>query len=142
MSPHPPETKKRKRRSWDLFLKGRDFSIGCRFGTADPRGGVMLGKIFITWPIFKETLEVLKTQTDGHANIEDSVLSATELAENLRDMDGALALVTDRIDREVLEKSPKLKVVANFAVGLNNVDVDAATALGVVVTNTPGILTE
>jgi glyoxylate reductase len=61
---------------------------------------------------------------------------------NLREADGVLSLLTDTIDKEVLESAPALKVVANFAVGFNNIDVAAATRLGVVVTNTPGVLTD
>ena len=70
------------------------------------------------------------------------MLSKSELISHLREADGALTLLTDIINREVLEACPGLKVVANFAVGFNNVDIEAATELGVIVTNTPGVLTE
>ncbi len=65
-----------------------------------------------------------------------------ELATLLAGATGALTLVTDRIDGAVLEAEPGLKVVSNFAVGYDNIDVDAATAHGVMVCNTPGVLTE
>jgi glyoxylate reductase len=102
----------------------------------------MVGKVFIARPIFPETIEELKKCVDVRLNAEDRVLSKSELMRNLQDADGAITLVTDKIDREVLSAAPRLKVVANFGVGVNNVDLDAATALGVVVTNTPGVLTE
>lgn len=53
-----------------------------------------------------------------------------------------VTLLTDRIDRELLEAAPNLRIVANVAVGVDNIDVEAATRLGVLVTNTPGVLTE
>jgi glyoxylate reductase len=68
--------------------------------------------------------------------------TADELAEFLRGCAGALTLLTDEIDGEVLDREPQLRVVSNFAVGYDNVDVPAATARGVAVCNTPGVLTE
>jgi glyoxylate reductase len=59
-----------------------------------------------------------------------------------RDCEGLLALLTDRVDAELLDACPRLRVVSNYAVGFNNVDVDAATARGVAVGNTPGVLTD
>jgi glyoxylate reductase len=67
--------------------------------------------------------------------------SAEALANLLRGCDGALTLLTDRIDGAVLDREPRLRVVSNFAVGYDNVDVPAATARGVAVCNTPGVLT-
>lgn len=64
-----------------------------------------------------------------------------ELLERVRGCAGLLSMLTDRIDAEVLDAGP-LKVVANHAVGVDNVDLDAARARGVVVCNTPGVLTE
>ncbi|MEZ4532277.1 MAG: D-glycerate dehydrogenase [Thermomicrobiales bacterium] len=68
--------------------------------------------------------------------------NATELAGLLRGATGAVTLVSDRIDSAVLDAEPQLRVVSNFAVGYDNIDVDAATAHGVLVCNTPGVLTE
>ncbi|MDR7556134.1 MAG: D-glycerate dehydrogenase [Armatimonadota bacterium] len=56
--------------------------------------------------------------------------------------DGLIVLVTDRIDGALLDAAPRVRVVSNVAVGYDNIDVPAATARGVVVTNTPGVLTE
>jgi len=99
-------------------------------------------KVYVTRPVFDEAVEKLRREVDVELNAEDRILSKKELIERLRDKDGALTLLTDAIDLEVLESAPKLKVVANFAVGFNNVAIDSATKLGVVVTNTPGVLTE
>jgi glyoxylate reductase len=99
-------------------------------------------KVYVTRPVFDDTIERLKRDVDVEANPEDRILSKQELIERLRDKDGALTLLTDAVDLEVLQSAPQLKVVANFAVGFNNVAIESATNLGVAVTNTPGVLTE
>jgi glyoxylate reductase len=66
----------------------------------------------------------------------------SELVMLLDKADGAITLVTDKIDGPVLDAVPTLKVVSNFAVGYDNIDVEAATKRGVAVCNTPGVLTE
>jgi glyoxylate reductase len=99
-------------------------------------------KVYVTRPVFDEAVEKLKRDVEVELNSEERILSKKELIERLRDKDGALTLLTDAVDLEVLQSAPKLKVVANFAVGFNNVAVDSATRLGVAVTNTPGVLTE
>jgi glyoxylate reductase len=68
--------------------------------------------------------------------------SPEELDALLDGADGALTLLTDRIDGDVLDRHPRLKVVSNFAVGFDNVDVPAATERGVAVCNTPNVLNE
>ena len=60
----------------------------------------------------------------------------------LGEADAAITLLTDPITRRVLESNPNLRIVANHAVGYNNIDVAAARELGIIVTNTPGVLTE
>ena len=78
-------------------------------------------------------------------NEEDRALSAEELltAVRGRDVDAIVCLLTDRMDAAVMDAAgPRLKVIADFAVGYNNVDVEAATARHIAVTNTPGVLTE
>src|SRR5438067_413770 len=64
------------------------------------------------------------------------------LRDRVKDCDGLVSLLTDRIDAALLDAAPRLKVVSNFAVGFNNVDVAACTARGVCVGNTPGVLTD
>jgi len=99
-------------------------------------------KVFVTRPVFDEAIDRLRRVFEVELNTEERILPKQELIAHLRDKDGALTLLTDAIDLEVLESTPRLKVIANFAVGFNNVAVDSATKLGVVVTNTPGVLTE
>jgi glyoxylate reductase len=69
-------------------------------------------------------------------------LARADLIARLKDKAGLVCLITDTIDAEALGRAPGLKVVANVAVGYNNIDVAAATARGIVVTNTPDVLTE
>ena len=68
--------------------------------------------------------------------------SEEEMIAILSEADAAITLLSDPITRRVLESNPNLRLVANYAVGTNNVDVEAARELGVIVTNTPGVLTE
>jgi glyoxylate reductase len=67
---------------------------------------------------------------------------ANVLRERVRDCDGLVSLLTDRVDAALLGAAPKLRVVSNYAVGFNNVDVAACTARGIPVGNTPGVLTD
>jgi glyoxylate reductase len=60
----------------------------------------------------------------------------------LSEADAAITLLSDPLTRRVLAANPNLRIVANYAVGYNNIDIDAARELGIVVTNTPGVLTE
>jgi len=99
-------------------------------------------KVYVTRPVFDEAIDRLRREFEVELNSEDRILPKQELIAHLRDKDGALTLLTDAIDLELLQSTPRLKVVANFAVGFNNVAVDSATKLGVAVTNTPGVLTE
>lgn len=64
------------------------------------------------------------------------------LLREVREVDGLLSLLTDRIDGELIDAAPRLKVVSNFAVGFDNIDIPAATKRRIVVTNTPEVLTE
>lgn len=65
-----------------------------------------------------------------------------DLLQAARRSDALVTLLTDRVDRAVLEAGPRLRIVANVAVGVDNIDVAAATRRGILVTNTPGVLTE
>lgn len=67
---------------------------------------------------------------------------AEVLRDRVKDCDGLVSLLTDRVDAALLAAAPKLKVVSNFAVGVNNIDLPACTARGVKVGNTPGVLTD
>jgi glyoxylate reductase len=71
-----------------------------------------------------------------------TALSRVQLLDAVRDADALICLLGDRIDEELLARAPKLRVVANYAVGVDNIDLAAAARRGVAVTNTPDVLTE
>lgn len=80
---------------------------------------------------------------DARINPDDRVLTRGELLDYVRGCDGVVCLLTDPIDAEVLDAAgPQCRIFANYAVGYNNIDVAAATARGIMVTNTPGVLTD
>ena len=79
--------------------------------------------------------DVIEHPTE-HQRTEDDVITL------LAEADAAITLLSDPLTRRVLESNPNLRIVAHYAVGYNNVDVDAARELGIRVTNTPGVLTE
>jgi lactate dehydrogenase-like 2-hydroxyacid dehydrogenase len=64
------------------------------------------------------------------------------LLEGVRDADGLLPMLTDRVDAELMDAGPKLRAISNYAVGVDNIDVEAATERGLPVGNTPGVLTD
>jgi glyoxylate reductase len=68
--------------------------------------------------------------------------SEEEMITILSEADAAITLLSDPLTREVLAANPGLRMIANYAVGYNNIDIDAARELGIIVTNTPGVLTE
>ncbi len=72
---------------------------------------------------------------------KNQFLSGSELGDKLKGKDGAIVLLTDTIDKEVLDKAKRLKVISNYAVGYDNIDIEEAKKRGIIVTNTPDILT-
>ncbi len=99
-------------------------------------------KIFLTRELPAESMAILREHSILSMNPDDRVLDKHEIISEIADVDGLLCLLTDTIDDEILSVNPNLKVVANFAVGFNNIDIDAATRRKIPVTNTPGVLTE
>ena len=86
--------------------------------------------------------EILSPHFDLIEHPTEQARSEEEMITILSEADAALTLLSDPLTRRVLASNPNLRMVANYAVGYNNVDVDAARELGVRVTNTPGVLTE
>jgi len=102
-------------------------------------------QVFVTRRIPDAGLQVLRDAGVGfvvHQEDEESGVERGALLDGVRSSDVLLPLLTERIDREVLEANPRLRGVAQMAVGFDNVDVATATELGVPVSNTPGVLTE
>jgi len=104
-----------------------------------------MAKVFVTRQIPDVAIDYLKKCpeiSEVKVNTENRVLSKSELIEGIKWCDAALTQLTDKIDHEVLSANPKLKVVANYAVGYNNIDVKSATSLKIPVSNTPDVLTD
>ena len=80
---------------------------------------------------------------DARLNVDDKPMSQADLIAAVKGAEVLVPTVTDRIDRAVLEQAgPQLKLIANFGTGVDNIDIDQARAKGIIVTNTPGVLTE
>jgi len=99
-------------------------------------------KIFVTRKIPEQGLNLLRKEFEIEIYKYDKVPTKEEIIKGLKGKDGLLCLLTDPIDRDVIYSEPKLKTIANYAVGYNNIDVEAATARGIPVSNTPDVLTE
>lgn len=104
--------------------------------------GVNEMKIFVTRRIPDKGLELLKKYHDFEINPENRVLNKKEILEGVKGKDGLICLLTDTIDKEIVDSEPRLKMIANYAVGYNNIDVEAATKRKIPVSNTPGVLTD
>ncbi len=99
-------------------------------------------KILVTGRLPDEVMKRLSASCDMEANREDRPMERGRILEAIPDKDGLISMITDRVDAELLDLAPNLKIVSNLAVGYNNIDVAAATARGILVTNTPGVTTE
>ncbi len=102
----------------------------------------MKPKILVTRAVFPEIIELLSEHFDVESNQADEVYGEQELRRRLQGKAGLFSNPTDRISAELLADAPGLKAVCNMAVGYNNIDVAAATAAGVLVTNTPDVLND
>ncbi len=100
-------------------------------------------KVFVTREIAKEAIDLLK-----EANLKvkvykkDKPIPRKELFKEVKDADGIVALLTEQFDKELIDKIPNCKIIANVAVGYNNIDIDYAKEKNIIVTNTPDVLTD
>jgi glyoxylate reductase len=100
-------------------------------------------KVFVTRIIPEGGLDLVRQSCDAELWHDELPPSRQMLLEKVRGVDGLLCLLTDPIDEDVMDAAGRrLRVISNFAVGYDNVDVPAATARGIPVGNTPGVLTE
>ena len=100
-------------------------------------------RVFVSRRIPEEGLRAIAEVADADVWPDDMPPPREELLRRVAGVDGLLALLTDRVDDELLDAAgPQLRVVSNYAVGFDNVDVPACTRRGVPVGNTPGVLTE
>ncbi|HJV51853.1 MAG TPA: NAD(P)-dependent oxidoreductase, partial [Noviherbaspirillum sp.] len=98
--------------------------------------------ILVTRAVFPDVLERLSHYFDIESNQDDRIFSEQELAQKMRDKDGVYTTPSERVSAQTIAACPKLKAICNMAVGYNNIDLDAATKAGIMVTNTPDVLNE
>ena len=99
-------------------------------------------KVYVTRPLPGNALDELKKFCEVEMQEEDRVATREEIKEGIKGKDALLCLLTDKVDAELLDINKNLKIVANYAVGFDNIDIPAATQRKVLITNTPGVLTE
>jgi glyoxylate reductase len=100
-----------------------------------------VSKVLITRRLPASAVSLLEEHVEIDMHVGESALTADEMRTRLADKDGLLVLLSDRVDKELIDAAPRLKVIANVAVGFDNIDVAYATSKGVLVTNTPDVLT-
>ncbi len=99
--------------------------------------------VLVTRKIFQEGIDVLiRNGCRVDVNPADRVLTRDELIEQIENVDGVLSQSSDTLDKTILEASSRVRIFSNFAVGFNNIDIPTATRLGIMITNTPGVLTD
>lgn len=100
-------------------------------------------KIFITYDIPETGIQLLlKKGYDVEVYSGKKLISKSELIKKVKNVDAVITLLTDKIDKEVIDKMQRCKVIANYAVGYNNIDIEYAKRKGIIVTNTPNVLTD
>ncbi len=100
-------------------------------------------RVYVTRQIPESGIQLLAKQCEVEVNPHDRALTRKELLLQVRNRHAVLCMLTDKIDAEVLEAAgPQVKIIANYAVGFDNIDIPAASARGVLVSNTPDVLTD
>ena len=103
----------------------------------------MKKKILVTRNLLPENEERIKKLFDVKLNKQEKVYTSEEILELSKDCDGILCIGGNKFDADVFSKiSNTVKIIASYSVGYNNIDIDAATKKGIVVTNTPEVLTD
>lgn len=100
-------------------------------------------RVYVTRMLDKAVMNELARFADYDVNQEPRLLTRQELLENVRGREAVLCMLGDRIDAEVFDAAgPQCRIFANYAVGYNNIDVDEAARRGIMITNTPDVLTD
>src|ERR1700741_2475279 len=99
-------------------------------------------KVYSTHPLFEPARNILDANCDMQYWTDSERPPRDEVLRHVKDKDGLICLLTEKVNEEFLCAAPKLCIASNVAVGYDNIDVDACTKRGVVVTNTPGVLDE
>ncbi len=99
-------------------------------------------RVFATHPLFEAARQILQEGCDVEYWAKPERPPREEVLRRVKDKEGLICLLTEKINDELLRAAPKLRIAANVAVGFDNIDVAACTKRGVVATNTPGVLDE
>ena len=99
-------------------------------------------KVLVTRLVPEAGLNIVRENCDADVWESDMPIPRDELLRRVGDIEGLYSLLTERVDSELLDAAPKLKVVSNMAVGFDNIDVPECTRRGLPVGNTPGVLTD
>jgi glyoxylate reductase len=99
-------------------------------------------KVLATRPLSPAAQEILNAGCEAEYWTKPERISKEELFKKIKDKEGLVCLLTEKVNLELLSAAPKLRIAANVAVGFDNIDVAACTKRGVVATNTPGVLDE
>ena len=102
----------------------------------------MKPKVFITRKIPEEGLEILKKEADIKVWQGELPPPRDVLLNEVEEVDGLIPLLAEKVDKELMDKAKHLKIISNYAVGFDNIDVSEATRRGLMVTNTPDVLTD
>src|SRR5258708_2314945 len=105
-------------------------------------GTSAMARVLLTRRIPSSVLTLLQAEHAIDLYSDDGAIPRDELLRRVADKDALICLLTDKVDAAVMDAAPSLKIVSNIAVGYDNIDVAAAKARGVIVTNTPDVLTE
>jgi glyoxylate reductase len=97
-------------------------------------------KVYVTNRIPEVALDMLRKEAVVEQWPDEMAIHYQTLKNNIRNMDGLLCLLVDKIDAEIMDSAPRLKVISNYAVGYDNIDIKEATRRGIAVGNTPGVL--
>lgn len=100
----------------------------------------MNNKVLITRKIDEKAIEKIRDFADLELNIEDKKWNEDQIIDRIKDKTALLCLISDKINKNIIDNAPNLKVISNFGVGFNNIDVDYASEQGIMVCNTPGVL--
>ncbi len=97
-------------------------------------------KVLLTRLLLQDGIDLLEKHVELEINPEDKIMPKEKIIDKIKDKDGLICLLTDKIDTEIIDAGGKLKIIANYAVGFNNINIEEATKRNILVTNTPGVL--
>src|SRR5499425_1672205 len=99
-------------------------------------------KVYSTHQLFEEARKILDAECEVQYWTDSERPPRDEVLRRVKDKEGLICLLTEKVNEEFLRSAPKLRIASNVAVGYDNIDVDACTKRGIAVTNTPGVLDE